>query len=75
MTQSRKSQVSLQDTKYYHLISRCVRKAYLCGFDKDTNKNFEHRRLWMVNRIRFLSSIFAIDVAAYAVMSHKEGHP
>ena len=70
MTQSRKSQVSLQDTKYYHLISRCVRKAYLCGFDKDTNKNFEHRRLWMVNRIRFLSSIFAIDIAAYALMSN-----
>ena len=27
MTQSRSKQVSLQDTRYYHLISRCVRRA------------------------------------------------
>jgi len=70
MTQSRSKQVSLQDTRYYHLISRCVRRAYLCGEDAYTNQSFEHRRQWMVDRIRFLTSVFAIDVAAYAVMSN-----
>ncbi len=70
MTQSRSKQVSLQDTAYYHLISRCVRRAYLCGEDKYTQQSYEHRRQWMVDRIRLLSSIFAIDVAAYAVMSN-----
>lgn len=70
MTQSRAKQVSLQDTRYYHLISRCVRRAYLCGEDAYTNQSFEHRRQWMVDRIRFLTSVFAIDVAAYAVMSN-----
>jgi len=70
MTQSRSKQVSLQDTCYYHLISRCVRRAYLCGEDNYNKKNYEHRRQWMVDRIRFLTSVFAIDVAAYAVMSN-----
>ena len=44
MTQSRCSQVSLEDTCYYHLISRCVRKAFLCGVDKYTKQSYEHRR-------------------------------
>lgn len=70
MTQSRAKQVSLQDTRYYHLISRCVRRAYLCGEDAYTKQSYEHRRQWMVDRIRFLTSVFAIDVAAYAVMSN-----
>ncbi|MDO6555355.1 transposase [Colwellia sp. 4_MG-2023] len=70
MTQSRRQQVSLQDTRYYHLISRCVRRAYLCGEDAYSKQSFEHRRQWMVDRIRFLTNIFAIDVAAYAVMSN-----
>jgi REP element-mobilizing transposase RayT len=70
MTQSRSKQVSLQDTRYYHLISRCVRRAFLCGEDVYTKHSYEHRRQWMVDRIRFLTSVFAIDVAAYAVMSN-----
>ena len=35
MTQSRQSQVSLSDTPYYYCISRCVRRAYLCGEDQE----------------------------------------
>jgi hypothetical protein len=33
-----------------------------------TQKNYEHRRQQIVDRIGFLTSFFAIDVAAYAVM-------
>ncbi|MFT4781972.1 MAG: hypothetical protein ACI9SD_001663 [Pseudohongiellaceae bacterium] len=57
-------------SRYYHLISRCVRRAYLCGEDAYTKQSYEHRSQWMVDCIRFLTSVFAIDVAAYAVMSN-----
>lgn len=70
MTQPRSSIISLQDTCYYHCISRCVRRAYLCGKDDYSGKNFEHRRVWVVERLRLLSQVFAIDICAYAIMSN-----
>ncbi|WP_334018440.1 transposase [Alteromonas sp. S015] len=70
MAQSRKSLISLQDTPYYHCISRCVRRSYLCGYDRTSNVCYEHRKTWVEKRLLFLSKIFAIDISAYAVMSN-----
>ena len=54
----------------YHVCSRCVRRAWLCGRDELTGYNFDHRRDWLENRILELAEIFAIDLYGYAVMSN-----
>ena len=47
-----------------------MRRAYLCGRDRVSGENFDHRKPWVVERLRVLSSVFAIDVCAFAVMSN-----
>jgi REP element-mobilizing transposase RayT len=70
VTYARKSLSCLQDTPYYHVVSRCVRRAWLWGFDEYAGKDYSHRKAWVLERLTELSSVFAIDICAYAVMSN-----
>ena len=79
MTISRRKLIEPQITPFYHVINRCVRRAYLCGDDPYDGKNYQHRRGWIVNKIKQLAAVFCIDVCAYAVISRWlqlfNGHP
>ncbi|MDD3802252.1 MAG: hypothetical protein PHV45_08665 [Desulfuromonas thiophila] len=73
MAQPRYAQLDLNETPWYHVVSRCVRRAYLCGVDQITGQSYEHRRDWLERRIQQLAAIFTIDIASYAIM-HNHYH-
>ena len=70
MTIARAEIIHPSISRYYHCIARCVRHSFLCGEDRFSGRNFDHRKGWLVDRMKFLSGVFAIDICAYAVMSN-----
>lgn len=64
MTVARSKIVNAADGGFYHCISRCVRRAFLCG------DRYEHRKDWIRDRLRYLVDQFAVEVAGYAVMAN-----
>ena len=70
MATARKEVVTEGVEAVYHCISRCVRRAFLCGMDTYSGKSFEHRKEWIRLRIQELAAGYGIEVCAYAVMSN-----
>jgi len=70
MPSPRHTQIDIEATPYYHCISRCVRRAFLCGDDHLSGYNFDHRKDWVVEKLAKLAEIFAVRVCAYAILSN-----
>ncbi len=51
-------------TPWYHCVSRCVRKAFLCV------EGHSHRKDWIEARLRELVDLFALDCAGFAIMDN-----
>ena len=62
MATARKILVDPAVTPFYHCISRCVRRAFLCGEEN------AHRKQWIEDRLKELAGIFAIDVCGFAIL-------
>ena len=45
MTHARSILIPAGSAGTFHCVSRCVRRALLCGEDRLTGRSFEHRRL------------------------------
>jgi hypothetical protein len=70
MTMARSHLVDPHKPGFYHRISRCVRRVWLCGIDPYNGTSYEHRQKWVEQRLLELAEIFAVGVYAYAVMSN-----
>ena len=64
MTVARSQLVDAGLTRYYHCISRCVRRAFLCG------EGCEHRKQWIEDRLEMLAASFAVSVCGFSVMDN-----
>ena len=70
MTYARSQLVDESTPGFYHCISRCVRRSFLCGEDHYTGQNFDHRKQWIEDRLYLLAECFSVSLYAYAVMSN-----
>jgi hypothetical protein len=71
MTSPRSTLVSLDDTPWYHCVSRCVRRAF--GEDRLSGMNFDHRRGWIADRIKQLAGILKKRTSIYLNPSRPRG--
>jgi hypothetical protein len=66
----RREIIDEQAVGVYHCVQRCVRRAFLCGKDPVTGRDYEHRKGWIRSRLQFLAGQFAIDILDYSIMSN-----
>lgn len=65
MPTARQDKVNLNLCRYYHCVSRCVRRAFLCGQDSLTGRQFDHRKQWLVSLMHELAHVLQ---SAYVLM-------
>lgn len=70
MTAARSTKIDLSATPFYHCMTRCVRRTFLCGLDSQSGQDYSHRKGWIVSRMKQLAEVFAIQICAYAIMSN-----
>src|SRR6185437_10047649 len=64
MTMARAHLVDPAVSRWYHCVTRCVRRAFLLG------EGTCDRKLWIEHRLQELAEIFAISVAGFAVLDN-----
>ena len=65
MTISRSRLVDTTVSRWYHCISRCVRRAHLMGTEAAPG-----RKDWIENRLKELDQIFAVSVGGFSLMDN-----
>ena len=66
MTMARAHLVDPSVTRWYHCVTRCVRRAFLLG----EGEGADDRKLWIERRLQELADIFAVAVGGFSVMDN-----
>ena len=53
-----------------HIFNRCVRRCFLMGYDKQSQKNYGHRRKVFEGLLQNAATGFGIDLLCYAIMDN-----
>lgn len=53
-----------------HVMNRTTRRCFLFGDDRLSGRNFDHRKVWVEDRLKLLASQFGIDLLCYTVLSN-----
>jgi REP element-mobilizing transposase RayT len=70
MTTPRTELVDQTTPLHYHLVSRCVRRAWLCGRDPESSHDYSYRKEWLEERMFHLARYFAVEIDAYAILAN-----
>ena len=64
MTIARAHLVDPTVSRWYHCVTRCVRRAFLLGEGPDD------RKVWIESRLRELAEIFGVAVGGFSVLDN-----
>ena len=64
MTVARSQIVDVSVTRWYHCMTRCVRRAFLLA------DGGSDRKRWIEDRVQELARIFAVSVGGFAIMDN-----
>lgn len=70
MTTPRSKLVDSTVALHYHIVSRCVRQAWLCGKKAKSKKDYSQRKHWLEQRMFHLAKYFAVEIDAYAILAN-----
>jgi hypothetical protein len=68
MTIARSKLVDISVSRWYHCVSRCVRRAWLFSEGEDSATG--DRKQWIERRLKELDAIFAVSVGGFSVMDN-----
>ena len=67
---ARREIVAEGEVGVYHCMARCVRRAFLCGKDRLSGKDYSHRKEWVRAGLERLAGSFAVDISGFAIMDN-----